>query len=78
MNWLVGKTTNFSRSPKADLSVALENMPLEELEKIVHNLRVELEKAARFVSEQEEELSSQHQTVMELEKQLKQRANSIA
>jgi polysaccharide biosynthesis transport protein len=70
MNWLVGKTTNFSRSPKADLSVALENMPLEELEKIVHNLRVELEKAARFVSEQEEELSSQHQTVMELEKQL--------
>jgi polysaccharide biosynthesis transport protein len=71
MNWLVDKTTNFSRSPKANLSVALENMPLEDLEQIVHNLRTELEKAARFVSEQEEELSAQHQLVAELEEQLR-------
>jgi capsular exopolysaccharide synthesis family protein len=71
MNWLVGKTTNISRSLKADLSVALENMPLEDLEKIVHNLRVDLEKAARFVSEQEEELNLQHHIVAELEEKLK-------
>ncbi len=49
---------------------ALENMPLTELEEIVKNLRKDLEKLARFVSDQEEELSWQCQAVEELEQKI--------
>ena len=49
---------------------ALENMPLPELEEIVKNLQKDLEKVARFVSDQEEELSWQCQAVEELEQKI--------
>ncbi len=49
----------------------LENMPLTKLEEIVNNLQNDLEKVARFVNEQEEELSCQCQTVEELEAKIK-------
>jgi hypothetical protein len=46
---------------------ALENMPFPELEKIVENLKQDLEKVARFVSDQEEELNAQSEVVEELQ-----------
>lgn len=49
---------------------ALENMPLPELEKIVANLQKDLEKVARFVNDQEEELSWQCKAVEELEQKI--------
>jgi chromosome segregation ATPase len=51
---------------------ALENMPLPNLEKIVENLQKDLEKVARFVSDQEEELGWQCQAVEELEAKIAQ------
>ncbi|BAU63627.1 hypothetical protein STA3757_09930 [Stanieria sp. NIES-3757] len=50
---------------------ALENMPLGKLEEIVNNLQNDLEKVARFVNEQEEELGWQCQAVEELEAKIK-------
>lgn len=55
-----------SLEQKIDLN-ALSNMPLDELEKTVANLQQDLEKVARFVNEQEEELSWQCKAVEELE-----------
>ncbi len=55
-----------SLEKKIDLD-ALSNMPLDELEKTVANLQQDLEKVARFVNEQEEELSWQCKAVEELE-----------
>ncbi|MGK7950025.1 MAG: pilus motility taxis protein HmpF [Xenococcaceae cyanobacterium] len=55
-----------SLEQKIDLD-ALSNMPLDQLEKTVANLQQDLEKVARFVNEQEEELSWQCQAVEELE-----------
>ncbi|MGK7893007.1 MAG: pilus motility taxis protein HmpF, partial [Xenococcus sp. (in: cyanobacteria)] len=49
---------------------ALENIPLPELEEIVKNLQKDLEKVARFVSDQEEELSWQCKAVEELEQKI--------
>ncbi|MGV2828875.1 pilus motility taxis protein HmpF [Myxosarcina sp. GI1(2024)] len=46
---------------------ALENIPLPDLVKIVENLEKDLEKVARFVSDQEEELSWQCKAVEDLE-----------
>ena len=54
---------------KIDLD-ALENMPLDELEETVANLQQDLEKVARFVNEQEEELSWQCKAVAELEEKI--------
>ena len=54
---------------KIDLD-ALENMPLDELEETVANLQQDLEKVARFVNEQEEELSWQCKAVTELEEKI--------
>ncbi len=54
----------------------LENMPLPELEAIVNALQKDLEKVARFVNEQEEELSWQCQAVKELETKI-QEANEF-
>jgi chromosome segregation ATPase len=45
---------------------ALRNQPLEALEATVEKLRQELEKLSRFVSDQEEELGLQNQTIEDL------------
>ncbi|BAW96585.1 hypothetical protein NIES970_15180 [[Synechococcus] sp. NIES-970] len=45
---------------------AIETMPLGELENTVEKLRAELEKLIRFVNDQEEELTLQHEAVSEL------------
>jgi chromosome segregation ATPase len=50
----------------------LENMPLPELEAIINNLQKDLDKVARFVNEQEEELSWQCKTVKELATKIQQ------
>lgn len=76
MNRLASKTREVKRSQPADISATLEHMSLKELQKIVHNLRLDLEKAVRFVSEQEGELSQQRQTVAELEERLQQAGES--
>ncbi|MGK7938146.1 MAG: pilus motility taxis protein HmpF [Xenococcaceae cyanobacterium] len=57
---------NVALEQKIDLD-ALANMPLDELEQTVANLQQDLEKVARFVNEQEEELSWQCKAVEELE-----------
>ena len=49
----------------------LENMPLPELEALINNLQKDLEKVARFVNEQEEELSWQCEEVKNLEAKIK-------
>ncbi|WP_036482146.1 pilus motility taxis protein HmpF [Myxosarcina sp. GI1] len=51
---------------KLDLK-ALENMPLPDLEKTVGELQKDLDRVARFVNDQEEELSWQCKAVEELE-----------
>ncbi|MGL5033229.1 MAG: pilus motility taxis protein HmpF [Microcystaceae cyanobacterium] len=56
---------------KVDLE-ALERMPLGELEENINTLRGELDKLARFVNDQEEELTIQCQAVDELQAQLSQ------
>lgn len=45
---------------------ALEKMPLEELEILVNNLQIDLDRLENFVNDQEEELTLQSQTVEEL------------
>lgn len=56
---------------KLDLQ-ALENMPLPKLETIVEELQKDLEKVAKFVNDQEEELGWQCQAVEELEAKIAQ------
>ena len=51
---------------------ALERMPLPELQASVQNLKQELEKAKRFVSDQEEELELQRETIAELRQKMQQ------
>jgi chromosome segregation ATPase len=60
------ESSDVSTTQKLDIK-ALENMPLPDLEKTVDNLKQDLEKLARFVSDQEEELSCQCQVVDELQ-----------
>ena len=50
----------------------LENMPLPSLESMVESLKKDLEKVARFVNDQEEELGWQCQAVEELEAKMAQ------
>ncbi|MEL6494604.1 MAG: pilus motility taxis protein HmpF [Cyanobacteria bacterium J06623_7] len=50
----------------------LENMPLPSLESTVEDLKKDLEKVARFVNDQEEELGWQCQAVEELEAKMSQ------
>ena len=50
----------------------LENMPLPELEALIDNLQKDLEKVARFVNEQEEELSWQCEEVKNLEAKIEE------
>ena len=50
----------------------LENMPLPNLQKTVENLKNDLEKVAKFVNDQEEELGWQCKAVEELEQKIAQ------
>ncbi|GBF81797.1 hypothetical protein AsFPU1_3218 [Aphanothece sacrum FPU1] len=54
---------------KVDL-VALENMPLRELETIINSLQAELDKLVQFVNDQEEELTVQCEAVQALKENL--------
>jgi chromosome segregation ATPase len=51
---------------------SVENMPLNELEETVANLKEKLNKLARFVGDQEEELSYGQQAIAELQTKLSQ------
>lgn len=70
MNRLAIQTKETQRSHKGHISTALEKMPLPELQIIVRDLRADLEKAVRFVNEQEGELTSQRQLVIEIENKI--------
>ncbi|MEM6612353.1 MAG: pilus motility taxis protein HmpF [Cyanobacteria bacterium P01_C01_bin.72] len=63
---LGGSETETSGSAKTNLE-ELENMPLPNLEATVESLKKDLEKVARFVNDQEEELGWQCKAVEELE-----------
>jgi chromosome segregation ATPase len=63
---LTGSQSDSTGVTKVDLQ-QLENMPLPNLETMVENLKKDLEKVARFVNDQEEELGWQCQAVEELE-----------
>ena len=60
-----------SSSPKVNLE-ELENMPLPNLQSTVEALKKDLEKVARFVNDQEEELGWQCKAVEELENKIAQ------
>ncbi|MEO1670317.1 MAG: pilus motility taxis protein HmpF, partial [Cyanobacteria bacterium J06631_2] len=63
---LGGSETEASSSARINLE-KLENMPLPNLETTVESLKKDLEKVARFVNDQEEELGWQCKAVEELE-----------
>ena len=58
-------------SQEIDLE-SLERMPLPELQGVVQTLKQELDKAKRFVNDQEEELELQRQTIAELQQRMQQ------
>ena len=66
LEMLAGSQSDFAGSPKVNID-ELENMPLPNLETIVDSLKKDLEKVARFVNDQEEELGWQCKAVEELE-----------
>ena len=66
LEMLAGSQSDFAGSPKVNIN-ELENMPLPNLENIVDSLKKDLEKVARFVNDQEEELGWQCKAVEELE-----------
>lgn len=68
---VVETSANFKIGQKVDVE-ALEKMPIEELQKIVQNLQLDLEKCYSFVNDQEEELKYQEQTMAELQGKLSQ------
>lgn len=62
-----------SNSSNLQINISeLENMPLPNLEKTVESLKKDLEKVARFVNDQEEELGWQCKAVEELESKIAQ------
>lgn len=63
---LAATSAGVTISQKVDLE-ALENMPLGQLQEIVHNLQSDLEKVKRFVNDQEEELTFQREAIEELQ-----------
>ena len=63
---LAGSDSDLGSSQKVDIQ-ELENMPLPNLESTVESLKKDLEKVARFVNDQEEELGWQCKAVEELE-----------
>ncbi len=66
LEMLEGSQSDFAGVPKVNLH-ELENMPLPNLETIVGDLKKDLEKVARFVNDQEEELGWQCKAVEDLE-----------
>ena len=68
---LGGSSTDAEGEARINLE-KLENMPLPNLESMVENLKKDLEKVARFVNDQEEELGWQCQAVEELEAKMAQ------
>ena len=66
LEMLAGSQSDFAGSPKVNID-ELENMPLPNLESVVESLKKDLEKVARFVNDQEEELGWQCKAVEELE-----------
>jgi DNA repair exonuclease SbcCD ATPase subunit len=68
---LGGSDTEAESAAKISLE-KLENMPLPSLEAMVENLKKDLEKVARFVNDQEEELGWQCKAVEELESKMSQ------
>jgi DNA repair exonuclease SbcCD ATPase subunit len=72
LEMLSGSGVNSDQSgQKIDLK-ALENMPLPNLETMVESLKKDLEKVAKFVNDQEEELGWQCKAVEELEAKIGQ------
>ena len=71
LQMLAGSESDSGNLPKVDIQ-ELENMPLPNLETIVENLKKDLEKVARFVNDQEEELGWQCKAVEELENKIAQ------
>jgi DNA repair exonuclease SbcCD ATPase subunit len=72
LEMLSGSGVNSDQSgQKIDLK-ALENMPLPNLETMVESLKKDLEKVAKFVNDQEEELGWQCKAVEELEAKIAQ------
>jgi capsular exopolysaccharide synthesis family protein len=76
MNRLAIPTKDIQRSQRVDFSATLEKMPLDELQKIVQKLKFDLDKAVRFVSEQERELASQRRRLASLEDKIDQASES--
>jgi chromosome segregation ATPase len=68
---LSGSSMDGEGTPKIDLE-KLENIPLPNLEEVVESLKKDLEKVARFVNDQEEELGWQCKAVEELEVKMSQ------
>ena len=66
-----GSETDAEEEARVNLE-KLENMPLPSLESVVENLKKDLEKVARFVNDQEEELGWQCKAVEELEAKMAQ------
>ncbi|HAX76165.1 MAG TPA: hypothetical protein DCY88_10095 [Cyanobacteria bacterium UBA11372] len=66
---LVAMSNDVKLSAQIDIA-ALERMPLGDLQAIVQNRQQELEKAKRFVSDQEEELKLRQQAMDELRQQI--------
>ena len=71
LQMLTGSESDSSSVQKLNLE-ELENMPLPNLEATVENLKKDLEKVARFVNDQEEELGWQCKAVEELEAKIAQ------
>ncbi|MEN9567633.1 MAG: hypothetical protein RLZZ69_2829 [Cyanobacteriota bacterium] len=68
---LSGSSMDGEGTPKIDLE-KLENIPLPNLEEVVESLKKDLEKVARFVNDQEEELGWQCKAVEDLEVKMSQ------
>ncbi len=66
ISMLAGSESDSNADSRVNLE-ELENMPLPNLEDMVANLKKDLEKVARFVNDQEEELGWQCKAVEELE-----------
>ncbi|WP_019509307.1 pilus motility taxis protein HmpF [Pleurocapsa sp. PCC 7319] len=71
LQMLAGSESDSGNGQKLDIQ-ELENMPLPNLETIVESLKKDLEKVARFVNDQEEELGWQCKAVEELEAKIAQ------
>ncbi|NEQ97141.1 MAG: hypothetical protein F6K30_10510 [Cyanothece sp. SIO2G6] len=65
----VGSTDSDSSATTVDMD-ALEQMPIEQLQATVQDLKNDLDKNARFVSIQEEELTAQQQDIDELRQRI--------